>query len=242
MKQTAGHDVFFMTIAHQCPAAAELGRLAERMMRNWAATILSLSILAASGAVLGSSVLLAQTDKGQAAESARQDDELRQQLSRLAEKEQTARTPGQLMFLAMFGGGGLLFAIIGTAIVRVSLAFRRDLARFVPATGQVIDYQTVKGVDTDGDKFTRHDPVITYQDADSVTHRAVISGASEVKFSVGEQIKVLYDPACFDRAHIVGFLPQTTSPGFGVAFIVLGGLFCLIGVCVWVSGMPVTMN
>ena len=152
-------------------------------------------------------------------------------------------TPGQLMFLAMFGGGGLLFMVIGLVVMKVAIAARKDFARFVPATGQVVEYQTVNGIDTEGSQFTRQDPVITYQDADGVSRRAVIGGTTKTTFSVGETVDVLYDPANFDRARIVGFLSQSPgSPGFGLAFVVMGGLFFLIGIIVWLSGMPVAMG
>ncbi|MGL6074087.1 MAG: DUF3592 domain-containing protein [Fimbriiglobus sp.] len=212
-------------------------------MRTRVSMMLLHYIAAGCGLLAGSTVLLAQAPQGKAAGNyTLSPEEVKKLEARWAAQEKTTRTTGQLMFLASFGGGGLLFAVIGAVMVRVAIATGRDLARFVPATGEVVEYQTVTGVDNEGDKFTRHDPVITYHGADGVTRRAVIGGTSVMKFSVGEQVEVLYDPARFDRARIVGFLPQRTSTGFGLAFVVLGGIFFLIGVCVWVSGIPVAMN
>ena len=119
---------------------------------------------------------------------------------------------------------GMVFLIVGI-IRQVSYSIlQRDCV--APTYGTVTDiYERVNG--TDKDETVIYYPVYEYVAGDQVYTSQSDVGSNIIRYDIGQQVPVMYDPNNPERYYIVG---DKVNERFGIIFICIGGVLAILGV------------
>lgn len=120
---------------------------------------------------------------------------------------------------------GLLFGGIGLVMRQVNAD--ASAARTATAEATIVDVEARTHTDSDGDVTTSYYPVLEFEDADHVTHRAT-QNVSSGRYDVGTKTEVRYDPRDPE-----GNLVMTRDEGavglITTILVIMGGIFAVVG-------------
>ncbi|RFA25573.1 hypothetical protein CAI21_18785 [Alkalilimnicola ehrlichii] len=123
-----------------------------------------------------------------------------------------------------------LFLFIGLSALVGAGVTGYNSYRFVttaePTVGVVLEVRREIGRDSDGNQTVRYYPVVRYQGPNGMATYRSRSGSSSPRFSVGELVPMLYDPANPRNVRMDDFFDLWTAT---VLFSVFGVIFTLVG-------------
>ena len=127
---------------------------------------------------------------------------------------------GMWLFVAIFGGIGVVFVIVAAWILVSTIQFR---GRAQSAEGVVVELVARSG----SKGGVTYAPVYEFTDRNGESHRVQSSSSSNpASYDVGERVTVRYEPAEPGDARIDGFMDNWFLP---TIFGGIGSIFALIG-------------
>jgi hypothetical protein len=132
------------------------------------------------------------------------------------------------LFVAIFGGIGVVFVIIAAWMLVSTIQFRERAQSTEGVVVELVSRRGSKGGVT-------YSPVYEFKDRNGGQHRVQSSTSSNpASYDVGERVTVRYDPARPGDARIDGFMDNWFLPlifgGIGSIFAVIGGAIGMHGV------------